>query len=434
MSIHSIIKTTMKHKYLLGYVMTSMLSLVACTGDTPDMQPEVVNAQCVIRSRAAGDSQPETLPNELINNWWIVFVDGSGTVRRIVENSPQLTVPVERDEFTVDLPASTYTLYAFANLSMEQLSERTGLRFVTGEKVGRDVAGAVWKDMENNPDKSALIPMSGTATVNFRNGNTVVAVEVIRMLAKVRISVRNTSTAPLEVRWLSFGLLNCGPVPLLPDYAALGMCPDILEPARTEHEAVTLDGLDGSLEPGGSMSGSFYVRESSAIWTHPACRYFVTFGIRRPDGAVVDEHYAITDNLQWIQRNDFIDIPIVISDMTVDWSVLFYPPIGGYPAVMTEADGDSHFMTFGTMGKFRIRPEIKDNGCIVPSADYDFDIAGIDGDRTIFTRLPAKDPVTGEIIGELASVTGTAVLDCTITVRADGYESVRTRKIYIIRK
>ena len=424
----------MKHKYLLGYVMTALLSLIACTGDVPDMQTDVVTARCVIRSRAAGDLQPETLPNELINNWWVAFVDGSGTVRRIVGSSPQLTVPVEHDEFTVDLPASTYTLYAFANLSMEQLRDRTGLQFVTGEKVGPDVAGAVWEDMENNPDTSAPVPMSGTATVNFRNGYSGFTVEVVRMLAKVRISVRNASTSPFGVRRLSFGLLNRGPVPLRPDYTALGSCPDILEPAREQHEELKFDDIDEDLNAGGSMSHTFYVRESSAIWTHPACRYFVTFGVGRPDGSVAEEHYAITDDLQWIQRNDFIDIPIVISDMTVDWSVLFYPPIGGYPAVMTEADGDSHFMTFGTMGKFRIRPQIKDNGSIVPPSDYDFEITGIEGDRDIFTRLPAKDPVTGEIIGELASASGTAVLECTITVRADGYETVRSRRIYIIRK
>lgn len=424
----------MKLKYLLGYIMTAILSFSSCNNETPDMQQEVVTARCVIRSRAVEDMQTETLPNELINNWWIVFVDSSGTVRHIVENSPQMVAPVERDEFTVDLPVSTYTLYAFANLSMEELYNKTGLQFILGEKVGQDVANVVWNDMINNPDVSAPVPMSGTATVNFRDRNTDFAVEVVRMLAKIRISVRNASTAPLEVKRLSFGLLNRGGVPLLPDYAALGSCPDILQAARTESEELTFDNLDINLSPDSHMSHTFYVRESAAQWTHPACRYFVTFGISRADGTVVDDHYAITDNLMWIQRNDFIDIPIVISDMTIDWSVLFYPPIGGYPAVMTDVDGDCHFMTFGTSGKFRIRPEVKENGNIIPPSDYDFEITGVDGDKNVFSRLPAMDSVTGEIIGELGSVTGTAILDCVITVRHDGYESMRRRSIYIIRK
>lgn len=423
----------MKLKHLFGYVTTVMLSFTACTGDNSDIMPEVVTASCAIQSRASGDTQPETLPNELINNWWVVFVDASGTVRYIVENSPKLASPVERDEFTVDLPASTYTLYAFANLSKEQLYQRTGVKFVVGEKLQKNPAVAVWDDMKNNPEKTTLIPMSGTTTIDFRKTQSF-TVEVIRMLAKVRISVRNTSSSQLQVNRLSFGILNRGPVQLLPDYTALGACPDILDSAKGKKEELTFDNMNVSLDVDNSMRHTFYVRESAAKWTHPAERYFVTFTVSHPDGATADEHYAITDNLQWIQRNDFIDIPIVISDMTIDWNVLFYPPIGGYPAVMTEVEGDTHFMTFGTSGKFRIRPEIKDNNRIVPPADYDFEITEVNGDRNIFTNQPAKNTVTGEIIGELSSVTGTATLDCKVTVRYNSYETVRTRRLYIIRK
>ncbi|WP_300741044.1 FimB/Mfa2 family fimbrial subunit [uncultured Duncaniella sp.] len=423
----------MKLKHLFGYVTTVMLSFTACTGDNSDIMPEVVTASCAIQSRASGDTQPETLPNELINNWWVAFVDASGTVRSIVENSPQLASPVERDEFTVDLPVATYTLYAFANLSKEQLYQRTGVKFVVGEKLVKEPSVAVWDNMTNNPEKTALIPMSGTTTIDFRNTQSF-TVEVIRMLAKVRISVQNTSSAKLEVKRLSFGILNRGPVRLLPDYKALESCPDIMESAKNGKEELTFDNMNVSLGVNKSMTHTFYVRESAAKWTHPTGRYFVTFTVSRPDGATADEHYAITDDLQWIQRNDFIDIPIVISDMTIDWSVLFYPPIGGYPAVMTEVEGDTHFMTFGTSGKFRIRPEIKDNNRIVPPADYDFEITEINGDKKIFTNQPEKNTVTGEIIGELSSVTGTATLDCKVTVRYDGYETVRTRRLYIIRK
>lgn len=399
----------MKLKYLFGYITAVMLSVTACTGDNFEIMPEVVTASCAIQSRASGDTQPETLPNELINNWWVAFVDASGTVRCIVENSPQLASPVERDEFSVDLPASTYTLYAFANLSMEELYARTGVQFVTGEKLAKEPSVAVWDDMTNNPEETVLIPMSGTSTIDFRDTQSF-TIEVIRMLAKVRISVQNTSSAKLEVKRLSFGILNRGQVPLLPDYAALESCPDIMEPAKNGKEELTFDNINVSLDAAENITHTFYVRESAAKWTHPTGRYFVTFTVSRPGGATADEHYAITDNLQWIQRNDFIDIPIVISDMTVDWNVLFYPPIGGYPAVMNETEGDEHFMTFGTPGKFIIRPVVKDNGRAVPPADYDFEISEVGGDTNIFTTQPARDTVTGEIIGVLASATGTATL------------------------
>lgn len=423
----------MKLKYLLGYITTALLSVTACTSENAEIMPEVVTVGGVIQSRASDDTQPETLPNELINSWWVAFVDASGTVRSIVERSPEASAPVERDEFTVDLPASTYTLYAFANLSAEELYARTGVQFVTGKKLEKEPAVAVWDNMVNNPEQTNLIPMSGTTTINFRKTQSF-TVEVIRMLAKIRVSVRNNSSSQLEVNGLSFGILNRGPIRLMPDYTALESCPDIMEPAKNGKEELRFDNMNISLDAAGQMAHTFYVRESAAMWTHPAGRYFVTFTVTRPDRSTAEEHYAINDNLRWIQRNDFIDIPIVISDMTIDWSVLFYPPIGGYPAVMNKVEGDAHFMTFGTPGKFRIRPEIKDNDRIVPSADYDFEITEIEGDKDIFTKLPARDQVTGEIIGELASGTGVATLLCKVTVRFDGYETVRNRRIYIIRK
>lgn len=425
----------MKHKYSSDIILSIFLALIsaACSDVDSGVQPAAVKGRCSIVSRAQGEMQLTAQPNELINSWWVVFADAAGTVRAIVYNSPELDVPVERDEFTVELPSATYTLYAFGNISAEELYTHTGVRFIIGEKIDVDVQNAVWDNMENNPGRTGLIPMSGTAVINFRGEETVFSVELIRMFAKIRLSVRNNSESPMTIKSLSFGLLNRGSVTLLPDYASLGGCPEILEEARREKEELIFEPL-ATVGVDETVDEIFYVRESAAMWTHPAQRYFVTFGIVRSDGVMAEEHYAITDDLHWIQRNDFIDIPIVISDVTVDWSVLFYPPIGGYPAVATEAEGDSHFITFGTPGKFRVRPEIVSNGNIVPPADFSFEIMDVEGDKGIFTDLPSKDPVTGEIIGELSSMTGTACLTCAVTIDVAGQAVVRVRRLYIIRK
>ena len=424
----------MKHKYFPVIILAVLLSVIsaACSEEESRVEPALVTGHCSIVSRSAGDMHVPAAPNELINNWWVVFADASGTVRSIV-TSPELSAPVERDEFTVELPAATYTLYAFANLSPEELYARSGVRFITGEKLDTDVRAAVWDNMENAPSRESLIPMSGTAIINFRNNETEFAVELIRMLAKIRVSVKNTTESPIDINTLSFGILNRGAVPLLPDYTLLGNCPDILEEARENKEDLVFE-PQVTVGAGEVADEIFYVRESAAVWTHPTMRYFVTFGISRGNGTAVNEHYAVTDELHWIQRNDFIDIPIVISNVTVDWSVLFYPPIGGYPAVVTEVDGDCHFLTFGTPGKFRIRPEIISDGAPVPAGDFGFEIQDIEGDSGIFAVVPAKDSVTGEIIGELSSQTGTAELTCALTLNVGERPTVRVRKLYIIRK
>ena len=425
----------LRHILLILAAALQAASLTSCREEDTEPATGTAIVRCALQTRAADNGTgPETLPNELINNWWIAFADASGTVRRIVANDPALTVPVEEDRFTVELPAATYTLYAFANISPAEVRRLSGLDFAVGTRLDPAEAAAACAVIANNPDPAGLIPMSGLLRTSFRKGTSDITVEVIRMLAKIRVTVKNTSASPIEVTALSFGLLNRGIVPLFPDYTALGAAPDILEEARGEKEEITFGNLDAPLSVDGAFTKTFYVRESAAVWTHPSERYFITFSIRHADGATAEEHYAVTDGLRWIQRNDFIEIPVVISDLTIDWSVSFYPPIGGYPAVMTEADGDSHFMTFDTAGKFRIRPEIKENGEVIGAADFDFAITGIEGESTIFSRLPERDPVTGEITGELSAATGSAILSCTVTVRSSGSETVRNRKIYIIRK
>ena len=414
-------------------MLLGLTPLTACTDEnsTPD-DTAAPTRRCTIITRAGAD-EPETLPNELINSWWVVFADATGTVRKIVKNSPDMAAGVDRDEFTVELPSGTYTIYAFANIEPAELRRATGLQFAVGEKPAQDPATAVWAEMPNNPAPVSLIPMSGTATIAFRGSDTSFTIELIRMLAKVRIRITNASADDITVDTIEFGRLNKGGVPLLPDYAALEECPSILPQAASTAEEL-LFAPAATAAPGASTELTFYVRESSAALTHPAGRYFVTFGVTRPDGAIAEEHYAITDELLWIQRNDYIDLPIVISDLTVDWSVLFYPPIGGYPAVVESAEGDDRFLTFGTPGKFRVRPEVRRDGEPLYPGDYDFTIISTDGDTGIFTTLPAKDPLTGEITGELASSTGTAILTCALDIRNGGRTETRIRKLYFIRK
>lgn len=103
----------------------------------------------------------------------------------------------------------------------------------------------------------------------------------------------------------------------------------------------------------------FYVRSLAKV-THPASeRFMITVKFKRGDNAKEEElHFSPTDQLEWINRNDHIIIPISITDVTVDWEVLFYPPIGGYPAEIDNKDEFNYYCEFGTQGEFIIVPTI----------------------------------------------------------------------------
>lgn len=47
-------------------------------------------------------------------------------------------------------------------------------------------------------------------------------IEVIRMAAKVELKIRNSSSNPITITDVSFGILNKGNVPLFPTYSILG--------------------------------------------------------------------------------------------------------------------------------------------------------------------------------------------------------------------
>lgn len=426
--------------FSLLFAAFTMLAAASCSSsDDAGGEPTAVSvdASFVLSPRAAaveGESYDAdaTHPNELINTWWIVFIQ-NGKVVKILDRTR--TGAVEEERFTVKLTAGTYDVIAFANITREELTAKTGLTYTEGQPATLQDAKDVTWAMANNGLKQAEdnIPMSGFREgVNVSEGS-VYDIEVVRMVAKVELQIKNNSKKGLTLTDISFGSLNQGAIPLMPVYDELAKRPSWLTGTGTP-ETVSFTGLNQALAVSDMYRHVFYVRESVAETVHPTGRYFVTLRFQRDDGAIAEEHYAVTDELQWIQRNDHIIIPISITDLSVDWEVQFYPPIGGYPAVAKRVDGDDHFFTFGTQGKFVIRPMVRlADGSLLPPSAFDFTITSTEGDAAIFTKSPSKDSVTGEILGELSTSTGTAILNCTLTVTINGEKQTRVRKIYIIR-
>lgn len=429
-----------KLTYILFFV-TCCLATTSCSDTEPaEPTPAPVSARASVSVKLRG----ETLPaNELINTWWIAFADKNGVVRSIVKRDAALTTAVEREEFDVELPSGTYTAYAFANITPEELTAEAGVTFTLGKAVDADIMTKVWTVMPNNRDKTKPLPMSGfkSVTIAGTQPDPLIAIEVVRMVGKVELTFSNKSQKNLTVNSVVFGPLATGAIKLFPDYTTLGSVPMLVEGLGSESVQYNFAGspADRTLAVGAenAFTDFFYVRESDVRSNQPHGKFHIAVNIMR-EGQSEERLYALTEELSYINRNDYITIPITFTDYAFDVDILFYPPIGGYPAVETEDTDDVFYATFGTRGKFVLRPLIRDgydSGQYLQPSQYTLTVDEVSDPSGILTSTNfGQDPLTGELTGELTANAGTATVKLSAAIdQGAGVTYTYTKTIYIIR-
>jgi hypothetical protein len=125
---------------------------------------------------------------------------------------------------------------------------------------------------------------------------------------------------------------------------------------------------------------TFYVNES-ATPTNPDGLFYLT--LKLANGSTSELRYALinqngkttVDNNAWnyIARNDYRIIPIVIDDYKLELIPYDFPPIGVYPCSVKEIEDDLYEMTFHDYGHFHLVPKvtkISDN-TVVPYSSSD---------------------------------------------------------------
>lgn len=435
------------HKSILYIFLIPLLFLASCDSgeESVPVSSEVSFSIRVPKAETGGNASEIATPagdNELINTWWMAFADQSGIVRLILERDAAKTNPVEMEEFSATLDRGTYTVYSFANIRPENL----GLEFRLGEKVPAGVdASPEWVSATAPHAWSAgkLVPMSGRQTVTVTQQVTQpFAVEVVRMVAKMEFFFSNATDSDMRINQMWLRPMGKGAVDLFPSYHLLGSAPAL----RSDADTVTIRrGFDKVLPAGGerAVSDIFYVLESQADRAdgkgHPTGHYVVLLDVTRRDGvggkSVRDTISMLTPDLTYINRNDYIRIPVRLADHVVKMDVKFYPPIGGYPAVVNEEKGSDYFISFGTQGVFVITPLMREGVAGAPwmqPSDMDIRVVKVEDPAGILERTVSYDTRTGEITGELNSRTGKAIV--TLSVAVKGSQLSYQRKIYIIRE
>jgi len=466
-------------------VAATALLLGSCSSDSGSDEPGVTGkpVEVTFNISAPADNisgtRGENIPpantdgpaaNEKIHNWMIVLVNSNGdskTVRHIFKSSTIGDAGVERDWVKAEIPSGTYDVYAFANISDEELKNQAGLTFTVGSEpsvgdkpawtfpTAADEKGVVSGYTVGGTAEKGRIPMTGKMRIKVTEAaNQTFAVEVVRTVAKLSFSFATASGTDISVKSVSILPAMSGAVDLFPNYGYLdsyvrdgfdptGTLMGVSEANPSGFTPATYEFANALVVSSAqTQTASFYVRETRAA-DHPTGRFVLGVGYTRGSNTDVEEaQYALTDDdITTIYRNDHIYIPIIFTDYYLELETRFYPPIGGYPAVITSVKDNEYYVKFGTQGVFEIKPIVRkgsSNGTVVAPSDYTVTIGGITAPGGFFTVPPAPNATTGEILGELSGTvtSGTAVVPLSLTLKNDGSGLVsRTfnRTIYIIR-
>lgn len=410
-------------------------------------------------SRADGTPVNPTGDNERIKRWTLVFVDRNGVIGRVVsrEDVTTSTVAVEQESFKCIVPSGTYNIYAFANTDIAEVASHTGVTFTEGATVETTaIENLKWQITESTlPDElNESIPMSG-----FLKGVKVTnridepfEIEVVRMFAKIEFEFTNTNTSAISINELTIDPVTTGAISLFPrgasglGYSHLGNSSFAPLADATYAPFIYKPASPLTIEAGATASTLFYMPE--AFSTYPNGHAFtIGVNVTHEDSRISQLQTNITHDItDYINRNDYVVIPISLSRYDVKIDALFYPPIGGYPALLSSVDGEgSQVFSFGTQGEFSIVPVVMDKieGIHLTPQRYTIEIQRI-SNSSIFSKTPAivrdSDTLPDEIRGTLNTSEGRAEITLKVDIydpAADGIEPQLycsyVRTIYIVR-
>lgn len=448
------------------YTCVVAICFAACSGDEYiDEQTEGRKVNVTLRlsvdnnttTRAWQDENAKTDDSEMMHNWTVVVVNSSGTVEKIVNQTP-VEGKEEIDNITnVELTTGTKTFYSFANIDK---SEITGWGIIEGNAMP-DLSTKKYT-IENGSISATGIPMSNKQTLSIETTTTSVDLIVVRMLAKMKFQFTNATSSIITIKSITLSEITTGPVYLLPNYVTGGGGPNDMEPgdllpnipegsAKADYTFSIAGGLtvdDGNTTP---VETTFYINESEATAAYP--KYFViTLNVDKGEG-VVEQRYAL---LEWnqIARNEYRVIPIILDDYILDIEPQDFPPIGVLPASVKEEDG-KFTVTFHAGGHFHIVPKVK-QACSstwleygdgvgqwsyvswtneATNSIYEVEDPASKTDASDNGGIPVWDATNHYIFGKLKQdVTGSAYHELKVNVKKSEVTRELTYKLYIIKE
>ncbi len=407
----------------------SLLLQSACTSDA-DL-PHSVQAEgipCTIEYRLSTPrvDDPYATDAEMMKTILIIVVQADGTI----ESLEEITLPQTEAEYVAELEVTSgkKRIYGFSNLT-DAMRAEANLASLSVGSIMPDLSGSTLtlpNGYEIDETAERYLPMSNYTdiTVSSVSGQTF-RLELIRMICKVKFTFTNESGGDLTLNQLIFTPLTTSSVYLLPADSDAPVFPA----GRTEGDYTHTFGPEYMFADGEELVYTTYINES----TLSGSGWFqILLTTQTGTGTLSEERMALTE-LSSLYRNDYLNIPLILSDYKLELDVRSYPPIGGYPAEVVE-EGDAYHITFSGGGPFVIVPHLiqLSTGTEVTMSDSDWTYTYTDTTPGFFDEEPLlKD---GEIYGVIqTTATGSVLftLSAQITTSA-GMQRTITYKIYLI--
>ena len=401
-------------------------------------------------TRAAWETDTEALPGEMMKSWFVVVVQ-NGKIEKIITSDLKSGVTeVEKDQVFVKLNTGETTFYSFANIKPEEI----GLNASTsvGQQLPTDFDEQTYQ-MDGNcqlfhqlmtPDFQNGYPMSNKQTVDVVDNQQVINLEVIRMVAKVQLSISNATDHDIVLKSITLSDVTLNTlngnrnIKLLPNVDSANKLKGVNLADGVAKGTITLKADENNkgitIGEGATQPACFYMNESLVDKREDGGnRYFILSltTVDEATGTTSNNRYAM---LSWneIRRNDYLKIPIKLEDYQIRWKVEAFSPIGVLPKVTD--DGENLSLDFGYYGEFHIKPEViklsRTGSQTLSVSEWQMgtDATGSDGWKlqeqnpegadgvNIFDSSPAWVPSSYRLEGEMGNRTGSAIYTMKIKV------------------
>lgn len=414
------------------------------------------------QTRAAWETDTDALPGEMMKSWFVVVVQNGKIEKIITSDLKSLGVTeVEKDQVFVELSKGETTFYSFANIKPKEI----GLDASTsvGQQLPADFDQKTYQ-MDGNcqhfhllmaPEFQNGYPMSNKQMVDITDNQQVINLEVIRMVAKVQLSITNATDHDIVLKSITLSDVTQNGnqnIKLLPNVDSNNQLQvNLANSAKKGTIKLTAAENDGiTIEARAKQTACFYMNESLVDkGADGGNRYFILSltTVDAATGVTSNHRYAM---LSWneIRRNDYLKIPIKLEDYQIRWTVEAFSPIGVLPKV--KDDGENLSLDFSYYGEFHIKPEViklsRTGSQTLSVSEWQMgtDATGSDGWKlqeqnpqgadgvNIFDASPSWIPVTYRLEGEMGNRTGSAIYTMKILVRQKnglGLNPVISRKV-----
>lgn len=400
-------------------------------------------------TRAAWETDTEALPGEMMKSWFVVVVQNGKIEKIITSDLKSLGVTeVEKDQVFVNLNTGETTFYSFANIKPEDI----GLDASTsvGQSLPADFDEKTYQ-MDGNcqlfhqlmtPDFQNGYPMSNKQVVDITTTNQqVINLEVIRMMAKVQLSITNATDHTINLKTITFSDVTQNGnqnIKLLPNVDSNNQLQGVNLANSAKKGTITLTAAENdgiTIEARAKQTACFYMNESLVDKGEDGGNRYFVLSLATENaatGATSNHRYAM---LSWneIRRNDYLKIPIKLEDYQIRWKVEAFSPIGVLPKV--KDDGENLSLDFGYYGEFHIKPEViklsRTGSQTLSVSEWQMgtDATGSDGwmlteqnpqgvdGVNIFDASPSWIPSAYRLEGEMGNRTGSAIYTMKIKVK-----------------